>query len=173
MTWIQCKLGKQRFIWLTLRKISFFLTMTGPVAGKKEYGSPIIYLKKYNSLLFWVGSGWGVLIMLHYGRADELASSISISCWLFSLLQCIRHSSRVINDPNFSSQDQTSLHEGKVNKLEDKNKQKKVGWQCVTVPKMLNHTDTFFRYQIFSLPIPVLFSVPNFSHTSCKTFFRY
>ena len=99
-----------RLIWLTLRKISFFLTTTGPVAGEKEYGSSIIYLKKYNSLLFWVGSGWGVLIMLHYGRADELASSISISCWLFSLLQCIRHSSRVINDPNFLSQGQTSLH---------------------------------------------------------------
>ena len=36
--------------------------------------------------------------------------------------------------------------------------------QCVTVPKMLNDTDTdtFFRYQIFSIPIPILFSVPNF-----------
>ena len=45
--------------------------------------------------------------------------------------------------------------------------------QCVTVPKMLNDTDTFFRYQIFSIPIPVLFSVPNFSDTGSETFFRY
>ena len=47
--------------------------------------------------------------------------------------------------------------------------------QCVTVPKMLNDTDTdtFFRYQIFSIPIPVLFPVPNFSDTGSETFFRY
>ena len=52
--------------------------------------------------------------------------------------------------------------------------------QCVTVPKILNDTDTdtFFRYQIFSIPIPVLFSVPNFSDTGSETFsvsnfFRY
>ena len=31
----------------------------------------------------------------------------------------------------------------------------------------------FFRYQIFSIPIPVLFSVPNFSDTGSETFFRY
>ena len=43
--------------------------------------------------------------------------------------------------------------------------------QCVTVPEMLNETDTdsFFRYQIFSIPIPVLFSVPNFSDTGSDT----
>ena len=44
--------------------------------------------------------------------------------------------------------------------------------QCVTVPEMLNDidTDTFFRYQIFSIPIPVLFRyqilpipIPRFS----------
>ena len=47
--------------------------------------------------------------------------------------------------------------------------------QCVTVPKMLDDTDTdtFFRYQIFLIPIPVLFSVPNFSDTGSETFFRY
>ena len=47
--------------------------------------------------------------------------------------------------------------------------------QCVTVPKMLNDTDTdtFIRYQIFSIPIPVLFSVPNFLDTGSETFFRY
>ena len=61
--------------------------------------------------------------------------------------------------------------------------------QCVTVPKMLNDTDTdtFFRYQIFSIPIPVLFSdtkfyryrfrdffpIPNFTDTGSETFFRY
>merc|ERR550519_2408537 len=49
--------------------------------------------------------------------------------------------------------------------------------QCVTVPKMFNDTDTdtdtFFRYQIFLIPIPVLFSVPNFSDTGSETFFRY
>ena len=32
---------------------------------------------------------------------------------------------------------------------------------------------TFFRYQIFLIPIPVLFSVPNFSDTGSETFFRY
>ena len=39
--------------------------------------------------------------------------------------------------------------------------------QCVTVPKMLNSTDTdtFFRYQILSIPIPVLFSGTKFSNT--------
>ena len=39
--------------------------------------------------------------------------------------------------------------------------------QCVTVPKMLDDTDTdtFFRYQIFSIPIPVLFSVANLPGT--------
>ena len=48
-------------------------------------------------------------------------------------------------------------------------------YQCVTVPKMLNDTDTdtFIRYQIFSIPIPVLFSVPNFLDTGSETFFRY
>ena len=47
--------------------------------------------------------------------------------------------------------------------------------QCVTVPKMLSDTDTdtFSRYQIFSIPIPVLFSVPNFLDTGSETFFRY
>ena len=47
--------------------------------------------------------------------------------------------------------------------------------QCVTVPKMLNDTETntFFRYQIFSIPIPVLFPVPNFTDTGSETFFRY
>ena len=46
--------------------------------------------------------------------------------------------------------------------------------QCVTVPsKMLNDTDTFFRYQIFPISIPVLFSVPNFTNTDSETFFRY
>ena len=46
-----------------------------------------------------------------------------------------------------------------------------ITYQCVTVPKMLNDTDTdtFFRYQIFSIPIPVLFAVPNFSHTGSDT----
>jgi len=47
------------------------------------------------------------------------------------------------------------------------------GQQCVTVPKMLNDTDTntFFQYQIISIPIPILFSVPNFSDTGSETFF--
>ena len=47
--------------------------------------------------------------------------------------------------------------------------------QCVTVPKILNHTDTdtFLRYQIFSLPKPVLFLVPIFSDNGSETFFRY
>ena len=45
------------------------------------------------------------------------------------------------------------------------------GAQCVPVPKMLNYTDTSFRYDIFSIPIPVLFSVPNFSETGSETFF--
>ena len=50
--------------------------------------------------------------------------------------------------------------------------------QCVTVPKILNDTDTFFpvvpdRYQIFSIPIPVLFPIPNFTDTGSKTYFRY
>ena len=54
--------------------------------------------------------------------------------------------------------------------------------QCVTVPIILNNTNIFFRYQIFSIPIPVLFSVPNFSETFSDTkfdryrfrdFFRY
>ena len=47
--------------------------------------------------------------------------------------------------------------------------------QCVTVPKMLNDTDTdtFFRYQIFSIPIPVLFPVPNFFRYRFRDFFRY
>ena len=46
--------------------------------------------------------------------------------------------------------------------------------QCVTVPsKMLNDTDTFFRYQIFPISIPVLFLVPNFTNTDSETFFRY
>ena len=46
--------------------------------------------------------------------------------------------------------------------------------QCVTVPRMLNDTDTdtFFRYQLFSIPIPVLFSVPIFSDTDSETFYR-
>ena len=45
----------------------------------------------------------------------------------------------------------------------------------MTVPKLLNDTDTdtFIRYQIFSIPIPVLFSVPNFLDTGSETFFRY
>ena len=40
---------------------------------------------------------------------------------------------------------------------------------------MLNdtNTDTFIRYQIFSIPIPVLFSIPNFLDTGSETFFRY
>ena len=42
--------------------------------------------------------------------------------------------------------------------------------QCVTVPKMLNDTDTFFRYQIFPIPIPALYSVPNFSDTGPRLF---
>ena len=56
-----------------------------------------------------------------------------------------------------------------------KNALKTLPEQCVTVPKMLNDTDTdtFFRYQIFSIPIPVLFPVPNFSDTGSETFFRY
>ena len=47
--------------------------------------------------------------------------------------------------------------------------------QCVTVPEMLNDTDTdtFFRYQIFSIPIPVLFRYQIFSDTGFETFFRY
>ena len=46
-----------------------------------------------------------------------------------------------------------------------------IGDQCVTVPKLLNDTDTdtFIRYQIFSIPIPVLFSVPNISDTGSDT----
>ena len=40
----------------------------------------------------------------------------------------------------------------------------------LTVTKMLNNTDTdtFFRYQIFSIPIHVLFSVSNFTVTGSK-----
>ena len=34
-------------------------------------------------------------------------------------------------------------------------------------------TDTFIRFQIFSIPVPVLFSVPNFLDTGSETFFRY
>ena len=65
--------------------------------------------------------------------------------------------------------------------------------QCVTIPsKMLNDTDTFFRYQIFPISIPVLFfgtkyfryrfrdffPIPNFTDTGFETFpgtkfFRY
>ena len=47
--------------------------------------------------------------------------------------------------------------------------------QCVTVPKMLNDTDTdtFFRNQIFSIPIPVLFPVPNFFRYRFRDFLRY
>merc|ERR1719222_1372607 len=38
---------------------------------------------------------------------------------------------------------------------------------------MLNDTDTdtFIRYQIFSIPIPVLFLVLNFTDTGSETFF--
>ena len=45
--------------------------------------------------------------------------------------------------------------------------------QSLTVPKILSDTDTdtFFRYQIFTIPIPVLFTVPKFSDTGSKTFF--
>ena len=46
-------------------------------------------------------------------------------------------------------------------------------YQSVTVPKMSNDTDNFFRYQIFLIPIRVLFLVPNFSDTDSETFFRY
>ena len=42
--------------------------------------------------------------------------------------------------------------------------------QCVTLSKILNDTDTFYRYQIFPIPIPVIFSVPNFSDTGSETF---
>merc|ERR1712126_287969 len=37
----------------------------------------------------------------------------------------------------------------------------------------LNETgsETFFRYQIFSRPVPRLFSVPNFFETGSETFF--
>ena len=45
---------------------------------------------------WFIPQQWGFII-LHHGRVDELASCISIFCWLFSLLQCVRHSSRVIN----------------------------------------------------------------------------
>ena len=52
--------------------------------------------------------------------------------------------------------------------------------QCVTVPKMLNDTDTdtFIRYQIFSIPIPVLFryqifSIPVPRLFSDTQFYRY
>ena len=34
-------------------------------------------------------------------------------------------------------------------------------------------TGTFFRYQIFPIPVPGLFPVPNFSDTGSETFFRY
>ena len=46
--------------------------------------------------------------------------------------------------------------------------------QCVTVPKMLNDTDTdtFFRYQILSIPIPVLFSGTKFFRYRFRDFFR-
>ena len=65
------------------------------------------------------------------------------------------------------------------------------GHQSVTVPIILSDTDTdtFFRYQIFPIPIPipilfsgtkfflipipVLFTVPNFPDTGSETFFRY
>ena len=44
--------------------------------------------------------------------------------------------------------------------------------QSVTVPKILNETDTdtFFWYQTFPIPIPVLFSVPNFSDSIPRLF---
>ena len=56
-----------------------------------------------------------------------------------------------------------------------KNKKKTCRGQSLTVPKILNDTDTdtFFRYQIFTIPIPVLFTVPKFSDTGSETFFRY
>ena len=41
-------------------------------------------------------------------------------------------------------------------------------YQCVAVPKMLNNINTFFRYHLFSIPIPVVFSLPIFSHTTRK-----
>ena len=55
------------------------------------------------------------------------------------------------------------------------------GYQCVTVPKILNDTDIpilFFLYQIFPIPMPVLYSIPNLSDTGSETFsgtkfFRY
>ena len=55
------------------------------------------------------------------------------------------------------------------------NIQNATDYQCVTELKMLNDTDTdtLFRYQIFSITIPVLFLVPNFSDTGSETFFRY
>ena len=52
-------------------------------------------------------------------------------------------------------------------------KQELLQEQSVTVPNILNDTDTFFRYQLFSIPIPLLFSVPNISDTGSETFFRY
>ena len=40
--------------------------------------------------------------------------------------------------------------------------------------ELYNDTDTFSWYQIFSIPIPVLFSVPNFFDTgSDAKFYRY
>ena len=60
--------------------------------------------------------------------------------------------------------------------------------QCVAVPKMLDDTATdtfsgtiyfryryryFFRYQIFPIPVPKLFLIPNFTDTGSETFFRY
>ena len=37
----------------------------------------------------------------------------------------------------------------------------------------LNETEseTFFRYQFFAIPNPILFSIPNFSDTESDTFF--
>ena len=43
------------------------------------------------------------------------------------------------------------------------------GKQCVTVPKMLNDTDTnFFRYRFRDI-----FLIPNFTNTGSETIFRY
>ena len=57
-------------------------------------------------------------------------------------------------------------------------KDRKISLHCfqyVMVPKMLNDTDAFIQYQIFSIPIlyQVILSVPILSDTAFKTFFRY
>ena len=48
----------------------------------------------------------------------------------------------------------------------------KFGSLCDSTSNVMRYRyQYYFRYQIFLIPIPVLFSVPNFSNTGSQTFF--